>query len=148
MRYYCVTQLLLHAFTPLLRYSVTPLLRYSVTPLLRYSVTPLLRYSVTPLLRYSVTPLLRYSVTPLLRYSVTPLLRYSITTLLTVTFLSNDIMDRYFLFTGNGPSNGSYFFDQLFCYFLLHYSVTPLFCYSSNLDSVPLHLYRRTPLGA
>ena len=89
---------------------------------------PLLRYSVTPLLRYSVTPLLRYSVTPLLRYSVTPLLRYSVTN--EVTFLSNDVTDRYFLFTGNGPSNGSYFFGPLLRYFLVRYSVTPLLRYS------------------
>ena len=26
-------------------------------------------------------------------------------------FLSNDVMDHYFLFTGNGPSNVSYFFE-------------------------------------
>ena len=84
-----------------------------------YSVTPLLRYSVTPLLRYSVTPLLRYSVTPLLRYSVTPLLRYKRS-----YFLSNDVTDRYFLFTDNGPSNGSYLFGPLIRYFLLlRYSV-------------------------
>ena len=42
-----------------------------------------------------------------------------------VTFLSNDVMDRYFLFTGNGLSNGSYFFDTL-----LRYSVISLLRYS------------------
>ena len=33
-----------------------------------------------------------------------PLLRYCVTN--EVTCLSNDVTDRYFLFTGNGPSNG------------------------------------------
>ena len=42
---------------------------------------------------------------------VTSLLRYSVTN--EVTFLSNDVTDCYFLLTGNGPSNGSYYFGPL-----------------------------------
>ena len=38
------------------------------------------------------------------------LLRYSGTN--EVTFLGNGVTDRYFLFTGNGLSNGSYFFGN------------------------------------
>ena len=73
-----------------------------------------------------------------------PLLHYSVTN--EVTFLSNDLAERYFLFTSNGSyflftgngsyflftgngsyflftSNGSYFLGPLLSYFLLCYSV-------------------------
>ena len=70
------------------------------------------------------------------RYSVTPLLRYSVTN--DVTFLSNDVTDRYFLFTGNGPSNG----PSNGSYFLLRYSFTLLLCYCVT----PLPRYPVAPL--
>ena len=63
------------------------------------------------------------------------LARYSIT-----YEVSNDATDHYFLFTGNGLSNGGYIFTPLLCYFfapLLRYSVSPPL---SNFCSVPLHL--------
>ena len=50
-----------------------------------------------------------------------PLLCYSVTN--EVTFLSNDVTDHYFLFVGNRPSNGSYFFGPLLRCFLVRYSV-------------------------
>ena len=74
---------------------------------------------------------MRHSVTTSLRHSVTPSLRYSVTT--EVTFFSNDVTDRYFLFTGNGPSNGSDFLAPLLRYFLLRCSIILI----SPLISVP-----------
>ena len=59
--------------------------------------------------------------------SVTPLLRYSVTN--KVTFLSNDVTDRYFLFMVMDREMFSYFFGLLLRYFfglLLRYSITPI----------------------
>ena len=85
--------------------------------------------SVTSLLRYFVIPLLCYSVTPLLRYSVTALLRYSVTH--EVIFLSNDVTDRYFLFSVTDRVTEVTFlvrYSATFCSVtpLLHYFVTQL----------------------
>ena len=98
-----------------------PPVRYSVTPLLRYSVTPLLRYSVTPLRRYAVTPLRRYAVTPLRRYAVTPLRRYSVTN--KVTFLSNDVTDRYFTGIPDRVTEVTFLASYSATFLLFRYSV-------------------------
>ena len=77
--------------------------------------------------------------------SVTPLLRYSVTN--EVTFLSNDVTDRYFLFRVTDKVTDVTFLVRYSVTFwsvtpLLRYSVTPLLRYSVT----PLLRYSVTPL--